>query len=330
MTQAHAGSLPTSRPGDDIRRLLAEMLAKAGRQYPFHRGRARIRKMIDATLPRGDYLLKAKLRRGGPVISVPRPDVMSVHLYSFGDYEQEVVDFLSFVVKHSPFEKPVLVDVGANLGTMSVPLAMKRGCHTISLEPQPHLAELLEENARSNGVEHLVRVVPAAVGRAAGTTTFHIDPAHLATATMAGAPSPGAVQLQVRVDRLDALVSEDEWSRTAVLKVDVEGFERDVFEGAQGLFAKRRPPIVFEVNLPALASLHLNERNVVEPLKAAGYQHFFALDKVLFPPANGMCQPANIVALTEEDAELADAFGYDAGFMQKPRKCVPFSALEFR
>lgn len=326
--QAYAGSIPSSRLGD-IRRLLAEMLAKAGRQYPFHRGRARIRKIIDATLPRGDYLLKARLRRGGPIISVPRPDVMSVHLYSFGDYEQEVVDFLTFVVKRSPVANPVLVDVGANLGTMSVPLAMKLGCHTVSCEPQPHLAELLERNSRTNGVDHLVRVVPTAVGRASGTTTFHIDPGHLATATMAGAPSPGAVELQVKVDRLDTLVSEDEWSRTAVLKVDVEGFERDVFEGAQGLFAKRRPPIVFEINLPALASLKLNERHVVEPLKAAGYRHFHALDSVLYPPKNGVHQPANIVALTDEDAELAKAFGYDVGFMQRSKKFVPFSPLEF-
>jgi FkbM family methyltransferase len=252
---------------------------------------------------------------------------MSVHLYSFGDYEQEVVDLLYLAVVRSKHKNPILVDVGANLGTMSLPLAMKLRCQTISIEPQPLLNGLLKENSAANGVGHLVRVVGKAAGSAPGKSSFSIDPTHLATAGLGGMVSGDAIE--VEVERLDRIVSEEEWLRTAILKVDVEGFERDVFAGAGELLAKRQPPIVFEVNLPALAGLGMTETDVAAPLRAVGYTRFYALEKVLYPPENGVHQPANILAITEDDVELAKAYGFSEHFAPKRRKFIPFAPLHF-
>jgi hypothetical protein len=60
------------------------------------------------------------------------------------------------------------------------------------------------------------------------------------------APQFGAQPIRVPSKSLDALIEELRILDVSVIKVDVEGFEAEVFEGAKKLLTTQSPPILFE------------------------------------------------------------------------------------
>jgi len=111
------------------------------------------------------------------------------------------------------------------------------------------------------------------------------------------------------------------------MKVDVEGFEKEVFSGASGLFAIHRLPVVFEVNQSALSERSMAPSEVADVLRTAGYTEFHALEERLFPPQNGVYPIANVLAVTPEDAPLVRAYGFSERFAARARKFLAVKPL---
>jgi FkbM family methyltransferase len=135
------------------------------------------------------------------------------------------------------------VDVGANIGTVAVPLARKVGPTgaVLAIEPQRRVFTLLCANLALNGLNH-VRPVFAALGAASGT-------ARIAAPSETRQANLGAVRLdaedateEVSVRTLDSLGV----ASCALIKIDVEGMELQVLNGADGTIARFRPVIYFE------------------------------------------------------------------------------------
>ena len=138
------------------------------------------------------------------------------------------------------------VDVGCHAGAiLDEMLALApRGVHH-AFEPLPHLAAALRAKyaGRPNVVLHEM-----ALSNAAGTTTFHANRDHPG---MSGLERRDYLSdhdrvelIQVKTERLDAIVPADR--RIDFVKVDVEGAESLVFEGAQACLRRDRPVVVFE------------------------------------------------------------------------------------
>jgi FkbM family methyltransferase len=272
---------------------------------------------MDSLLPAGDYPIEARLSWGGARVRCSRRDRLALRLFTFGEDEPHLFKLLKLAIARSAEKPPVFVDVGANLGTLSIRLSRYLGCESICFEPQPALAKLLAENAAANGVADEVRIHETALAEHAGETAFFINPDHLGEASIREIANSQKITVPVR--RLDAVMAAEDWKRTAIVKVDVEGFEKEVFLGASGLFAVHRPPIVFEVNQGALAERKVAARDVADALRAGGYTEFHALEEYLYPPQNGVHEIANILAVTSEHAALVEAYGFrrDAGVTDK-------------
>jgi FkbM family methyltransferase len=137
------------------------------------------------------------------------------------------------------------VDVGANTGSVladAVRLA-PLGRH-VAFEPLPELAERLQ--ARFPGV----RVQCAALSDRAGEATFHrrLDADSRSGLLPLGGP---AEPLTVRLETLDEVLGDDYVPE--FIKIDVEGAELAVLEGALATLIRHRPVVAFEHGRAALA-----------------------------------------------------------------------------
>ena len=158
-----------------------------------------------------------------------------------------------------------IVDIGAHIGTVSVPLAKKY--KVIAFEPNPASLRFLKHNAELNGV--------FLDARGKGLANVSGRARILERMGNAGANSlaPGA---EVEVSILDHEVQEADF-----VKIDVEGMELKVLGGGKKLIEQSRPAIYFEVNLSALRAHNAKLRELEKFFKKHNYALYF-WDKKLF------------------------------------------------
>jgi FkbM family methyltransferase len=131
------------------------------------------------------------------------------------------------------------VDVGANVGYFTLLAAARVGPtgQVVAVEPSPPAADRLESTVRENRISQ-VRLVRCGLGRAPGEVVLYDPLPDNHTPTMLG--DPGAPGRAVPVRTLDELTNSLGLARIDLLKVDVEGYEPEVFAGAAGLLAAGR------------------------------------------------------------------------------------------
>jgi FkbM family methyltransferase len=145
----------------------------------------------------------------------------------------------------------VVIDIGANLGEWTVPLARAVGQtgHILAMEPAPRSAAALEATLAANALRH-AEVLCCAVGNRDATAEFAfpvVTSASIDTGTARLGPAPcGFEALRVPMRSLDSLAAERGLHRLDLIKIDVEGHERQVLEGAASILAHHRPVLVIE------------------------------------------------------------------------------------
>lgn len=179
-----------------------------------------------------------------------------------------------------------VVDVGANIGTVTLPLARRVGPNgrVHAFEPQRIVFQHLCANLALNGLAN-VEAHWAALGAAAEMARIPaLDPA--ATANFGGVrlATEGAGE-PVPMTTLDDLAL----TACALIKLDVEGMEIEVLKGAERTVARHRPAIYFE------AKSGDNTRQCIAWLQACHYRlswHFARF----FEPKNFRQRPDDVFA----------------------------------
>jgi FkbM family methyltransferase len=140
----------------------------------------------------------------------------------------------------------VAIDIGGNLGEWMAPLAatVGREGRVYVFEPVPVLADALARTARINGFAATVEIVPSAVADATGKAAFNMTMAAGGDGALSGL-SPGGGDTVPTVT-LDDFTAERGLGRLDLVKIDVEGAERRVLEGAGKTLAALKPRLVFE------------------------------------------------------------------------------------
>ncbi|MGX1099562.1 FkbM family methyltransferase [Amorphus sp. MBR-141] len=122
-----------------------------------------------------------------------------------------------------------VIDVGANIGLVTLPLARQVGesGRVIAVEPSSRSATLLERSVALNGLAGRVAIEQCAAGSDEGQATLHI-PTICGQASLLDIPEDARAEM-VRVRRVDALVPVG--SPVKLVKIDVEGFELEAWRG---------------------------------------------------------------------------------------------------
>jgi FkbM family methyltransferase len=157
-----------------------------------------------------------------------------------GLHEFEDMAFVLHVLRTSD----LFVDVGANVGSYTILASAALGAKTIAFEPIPTTYGHLVDNIDLNGVHDLVIAHNIGVGAERGELIFTSS---LDTVNhVLGAAESDIASTKIAVNTLDEMLGE---SRPTVIKIDVEGFETRVIDGAaKALSRDTLLAVVMELN----------------------------------------------------------------------------------
>jgi FkbM family methyltransferase len=130
----------------------------------------------------------------------------------------------------------VVIDVGANLGIYSLLLSRLVGSSgsVIAFEPEPDMFEALACNCKRNGAENIV-LVNQALGSMPGTALLSRSLLHGGDNRLAPGHKTGFRKLvPVQVVTLDEVIGQ---RPVDFIKIDVQGWEGEVFRGMEGVLA---------------------------------------------------------------------------------------------
>jgi FkbM family methyltransferase len=139
------------------------------------------------------------------------------------------------------FRRPGMVaaDCGAHIGEYTLLFASSVGPtgQVRSFEPHAGVFEVLRENVQHNDLRQVV-INHAAIGRQSGAVRFH--PAIAPTASSILTTDTADVSsVEVSLVSLDDSVRQRGLTGVDAIKIDVEGAEWDVIEGAEQVLARR-------------------------------------------------------------------------------------------
>lgn len=169
-------------------------------------------------------------------------------------------------VLHFLRDEDLFVDVGANVGSYTVLACAAVGARGVAFEPIPGTYARLIENVRLNGLDDKVLCVNQGVGARPGAMAFSSDCDTTNHALAAGEQRDGSVTVQ-----LTSLDIALRGMSPSLIKIDVEGYESQVLEGAQQILENRALNAVI-VELNGSGSRYgFDESNIIELLRNHGF-----------------------------------------------------------
>jgi len=165
--------------------------------------------------------------------------------------EYEIEESQSFALLLDRFRPKVFWDIGANIGLYSLLFLSRRPTGSVlAFEPDLRNLYLFNQTIRRNALSS-VKIVPKAVDRQAGETTFFLDDITGATGTIVPnnffiLDQYGATPLQtmIRTTTLDEQLRENEGPD--LIKIDVEGAELAALEGGRCMLESYLPVVLYE------------------------------------------------------------------------------------
>jgi FkbM family methyltransferase len=195
-------------------------------------------------------------------------------------YEPHIANVLTRVLR----EGDVVVDVGANIGffTLLASLLVGSTGHVVAFEPGAENIERLRANLALNDCKNVTIIEKAVIDRV-GEVEFFINSGNAGgNALWDIAQWPGYVEangIPARV-AVPATTLDAEWERLLlptpkVIKIDAEGADQRVLEGARDLLTRLKPRFVIaEVHPFGLAKMGCSQETLRGFIESLGYSTF--------------------------------------------------------
>jgi len=255
-----------------------------------------------ASLPLGSF------RSRGPLGSIheslgrkayPRPDSFSwfrnrwghqfLLSYSYHIDRQMLIYGTYDRALHNAIEqrvKPgmVCMDVGANLGEMSLHMASKAGRRGLvyAFEPVPHVFQRVITHIARNGFGKNILAFAVALSdsNAPVQLAFTDQSAdNQALGSIVNTHRAGLTRhIEVQGQTLDSFVVERGISRIDFMKVDIQGAEWLMLQGASDVLSRMQPELMLEISPSDLAEIGKDSRQLASLIESFGYQ-IYALER---------------------------------------------------
>lgn len=160
-----------------------------------------------------------------------------------GNYYCGLVEFddMGFLL-HFLTSDDLFIDIGANIGAYTILASAEIKSKSISIEPIPNTFKTFAKNILINQLQDKVTALNIGLGSSEGVLKFtkSLDTVnHVAT-------EGEKDTVDIKVHTLDSIVSEQ---HPSLIKIDVEGFETEVLNGAENTLAnKDLKAIIIELN----------------------------------------------------------------------------------
>lgn len=194
-------------------------------------------------------------------------DYISQTIAIDGIYEIKDLELInSFLLNKFPdVFKGTCLDIGANIGNHTLYYS-KQFHNILSFEPLPINFKLLEIN--THNLKN-VKIFNSALGADNSIRDFFYDYRNLGGSSFNNINQDSLNKISVTTQKLDDLNLDSE--HITFIKLDVEGSEIDVINGAINTITKTFPIIVFEQQKN---DFHNETSKVIEKLKKIGYKKF--------------------------------------------------------
>lgn len=227
------------------------------------RGRGRLAHVLHRRFgARSNFVLDVTMRNG-ECLALPMNSSQAWRVALTGRYDDEVLELLCRHIEPGS----LVVDVGASLGLYTVPLGVAARAvrsRVLAVEPLERNCTMIQANVERNGLSDVVRLVRCALGASDGVVLLHGEPGGVGNAVVVTGLEAGELarhdaagghphEEEVQVMRLDDVIWPGDM-RVSLIKIDVEGFEFDVLEGAERTLVAHRPIVFAELSVAWLDS----------------------------------------------------------------------------
>jgi len=230
-------------------------------------------------------------------------EYLQAHLYVFGDYELPTIRFLRSVLTTGS----VCLDVGAQMGYLSLAMATAadRGTVVHSFEPESNNAARLLENVALNDL-HNITLHQTAVSTVDGSLKLY-----LSNDRNAGTHSTVYIESNVSSEfveiasvTLESFAQQQNLASIDLIKIDVEGAEIDVINGALQVLKQHKPLVIMELSDHLQQARGQTCTEFKEFMASYGYSAYFINENGTLRgcPTNAAHINDNIVFLHPESA----------------------------
>jgi FkbM family methyltransferase len=215
---------------------------------------------------------------------------INMQVSSFSEYER-IMSFKKdahiikvIIDELKTHSKPVFWDIGTNIGLYSILIA-KNGVQkvqVVSYEPEPRCIDRIHSNAALNQLQNLT-VQPYALAEKKGAFQLTVNEEFGAGnhSLINKSVSEGQQTVTVQVETADAMVSQYGVNAPSFMKIDVEGAEIKVLQGAEEILKNGTcKAVLIEVHFAVLhAAGYTNGGTaIMGVLKKYGFNHFTWVD----------------------------------------------------
>ena len=198
---------------------------------------------------------------GGAEVRIP-PEILPEFRSNFENDWDEMKSFLEVAAGAN-----VLFDVGADKGALAASFAcLGEAKRAFAYEPSPSGCDLMRELLVLNDLTDQVEIVRKVVGEVSGKVAFSQEDCGYVQVV------PVATMEKVEAECVSL---DDECERLGfapdLLKIDVEGYESEVLQGAEKLLVEDSPIICLEVHLAYLEKRGIEPAEILRTLERKGY-----------------------------------------------------------
>jgi FkbM family methyltransferase len=245
------------------------------RKLPPFKGKRRLGNILYADLIKQGKDIPVTGKLGCKYILPNLRETLALDILMGGIYEPETHQFLTQAIPANA----IVLDIGANIGSISIPLAMSRkDLKFICLEASPFVFKYLQQNIKLNNLESRFTCINKAVGATDNELLpFYSSPEHFGKGSLSAVFTSDPVM--VTSISVDTLLQQLKIDRVGFIKADIEGFEYFLFKGAKRLLQLHESPVIlFEFVDWAEKNAKLKPGHAQELLLEYGY-HLFNLLK---------------------------------------------------
>jgi methyltransferase, FkbM family len=190
-----------------------------------------------------------------------------------GYYEQELCERI--VQELQTVDHPIFVDVGCNVGLISLYVASQIPAATIyAFEPGPHQFQMMKYTLLDNKLNERIHLFNEAAGREPGEHTFFVHRTEDASGDgfMDTGRAGDAKKITVKVTTLDRWWEQCGRPNVNVVKIDTEGAEFWVLAGGEKMISTCRPTIYFELWPQNIVKYPYTADNIMNWFENFGYE----------------------------------------------------------
>ena len=211
--------------------------------------------------------------------------------------KNEMVEFFQQFIKQGDF----VIDVGANIGDTTVPIALAAGATglTLGFDPNPFAFKILQRNATLNPALTNIIAVPCAISKTEEEYYFISSEASFGNGAISSTEQSLHGKFvygsKVKGVNLEKFVdwNYSEWlPKLSLIKIDAEGYDKEIIKSISDLLASYKPTIIAECFDKLSGEEKIELFTIISKL---GYQLFYFKDFDIHSEVHELCKSTDIL-----------------------------------